>query len=127
IALIGRDTRQSGTMIENALRLKSRYPPPYAFTLTRLGEAYFLTRRYDEAVTSLQQALSRNPNHLTAHLALACVYSELGREAEAQSEAAQVLRINPTYSLDVMKQRSPIKDPAVLERILAALRKAGLK
>jgi hypothetical protein len=39
----------------------------------------------------------------------------------------QVLRINPNFSLEVHRQRVPIKDPAVLERHLAALRQAGLK
>ena len=42
-------------------------------------------------------------------------------------EAAEVLRLNPKFSLEVHRQRMPIKDPAVLERHIAALRKAGLK
>jgi hypothetical protein len=42
-------------------------------------------------------------------------------------EAAEILRLNPTYSLEVWRQITPFKDPAVLERVLAALRKAGLK
>jgi hypothetical protein len=75
----------------------------------------------------LKQYLSRYPNILSAHLTLAAVYSELGREAEAQTEAAEVLRLNPNFSLEVHTQRMPIKDPAVLERHIAALRKAGLK
>ena len=58
---------------------------------------------------------------------LAAVYSELGQTTEAQKEAAEVLRLNPKFSLEVHKQRMPIKDPAVLERHIAALRKAGLK
>jgi hypothetical protein len=41
--------------------------------------------------------------------------------------AAEVLRLNPKFSLAVHRQRMPIKDPAVLERHIAALRKAGLK
>jgi hypothetical protein len=61
------------------------------------------------------------------HLMLAVIYSELGKEAEAQAEAAEVLRLNPKFSLEVHRQRMPIKDPAVLERPLAALCKAGLK
>jgi adenylate cyclase len=55
------------------------------------------------------------------------LYSELGKEMEARAEAAEVLRINPKFSLEVHKQRVPIKDPVVLERHIAALRKAGLK
>jgi len=58
---------------------------------------------------------------------LAAVYSELGQTAEAQKEAAEVLRLNPNFSLEVHRQRMPIKDPAVLGRHIAALRKAGLK
>ena len=75
----------------------------------------------------MKQFLSRYPNILGAHLALAAVYSELGREAEARAEAAEVLRLNPQFSLEVHRQREPIQDPALLERHLAALRKAGLK
>jgi adenylate cyclase len=75
----------------------------------------------------LQRYLSRYPNFLPSHLMLAAVYSELGQAAEAQAEAAEVLRINPKFSLEVHRQRAPIKDPAVLERHIAALRKAGLK
>ena len=71
--------------------------------------------------------LARYPNILGAHLTLAAVYSELGREVEARAEGAEVLRINPQFSLEVHRQREPIKDPVVLERHLAALRKAGLK
>jgi hypothetical protein len=73
------------------------------------------------------QFIARYPNILPAHLTLAVVYSELGQAAEARAEIAEVLRLNPNFSLEVHKQRMPIKDPAVLERHIAALRKAGLK
>jgi adenylate cyclase len=75
----------------------------------------------------MKQYLSRYPNILGAHLTLAAVYSELGKEAEARAEATEVLRLNPQFSLEVRQQRVPIKDPAALERYIAALRKAGLK
>ena len=83
--------------------------------------------RPEEAIAPLKQYLSHYPNILGAHLTLAAVYSELGREAEARAEAAEVLRINPQFSLEVYKERVPIKDPVALERHVAALRKAGLK
>ena len=57
---------------------------------------------------------------------MAVIYSELGREEEARTEVAEVLRINPNFSLKVFKQRLPYKDPAEVERYVAALRKAGL-
>jgi len=107
-----------------ALRLK---PLVADYHLASVGGAYAVAGRYAEARTPLQRYLSRYPNFLPAHLMLAAVYSELGQAAEARAEAAEVLRINPKFSLEVHRQRMPIKDPAVLERHLADLRKAGLK
>jgi tetratricopeptide (TPR) repeat protein len=107
-----------------ALRLK---PLMVDAHLDSVGAAYATAGRPEEALAPLQRYLSRYPNILPGHLMLAAVYSELGQAAEARAEAAEVLRLNPKFSLEVHRQRAPIKDPAVLERHLAALRKAGLK
>ena len=107
-----------------ALRLK---PEAVDGHLAVVGIAYMVAGHYEEARTPLQRYLSHYPNFLPAHLMLAAVYSELGQVAEARAEAAEVLRLNPQFSLEIHRQRMPIKDPAVLERHLAALRKAGLK
>ena len=107
-----------------ALRLKSTIADGH---LGGVGSAYAVAGRYEEARAPLQRYLSRYPNILPIHLMLAAVYSELGQAAEARAEATEVLRLNPNFSLEVHRQRMPIKDPAVLERHLAALRKAGLK
>jgi tetratricopeptide (TPR) repeat protein len=109
---------------EQALRLK---PLSVDNHLSSVGAAYYLAGQPEEAIAPLKRYLTRYPNHLGPHLTLAAVYSELGKEADARAEAAEVLRLNPNFSLEVHKQRVPIKDPAVLERMLAALRKAGLK
>ncbi|HEV8717773.1 MAG TPA: tetratricopeptide repeat protein [Candidatus Binatia bacterium] len=107
-----------------ALRLKSNVADAHLYSV---GAAYVTAGRPEEAIAPLQRYISRYPNILGAHLTLAAVYSELGQAAEARAEAAEVLRINPKFSLEVHKQRAPIKDPAVLERHIAALHKAGLK
>jgi tetratricopeptide (TPR) repeat protein len=111
-------------MVEQALRRK-----PYIadLHLTSVGTAYYFAGKPEKASAPLKQFLTRYPNILGAHLTLAAAYSELGKEAEARAEAAEVLRLNPQFSLEVHRQREPIKDLAVLERHLAALRKAGLK
>jgi TolB-like protein/DNA-binding winged helix-turn-helix (wHTH) protein/Flp pilus assembly protein TadD len=111
-------------MGEQALRRKSAVAD---YHLSNVGAAYYLAGRPEVAIVPLKQYLSRYPNHLGPHLTLTAVHSELGKEAEAQAEAAEVLRLNPTFSLEVHKERTPIKDPAMLERHIAALRKAGLK
>ena len=108
-----------------ALRLKSSVMMDEH--LVSVGSAYAVAGRYEEARLPLQRFLNRYPNILPVHLTLAAAYSELGQAAEARAEAAEVLRLNPNFSLEVHKQRMPIKDPAVLDRHIAALRKAGLK
>jgi TolB-like protein/class 3 adenylate cyclase len=111
-------------LAEKAMRLDPRWREWYVY---EVGLACYLTRRYEEAITALKSALARYPNHLGAHRHLAAVYSALGREEEARAETAEVLRISPNYSLESARQRLPFKDPAILERQLAALRKTGLK
>jgi adenylate cyclase len=109
-------------MAEKAVRLSSM--PSYLF---ELGQAYCLGGRYEEGIVTLQKFLTHYPNLLHAQLFLATAYNEVGREEEARAAAAEVLRINPKFSLEVMKQRAPNTDPAVIERQVAALLKAGLK
>jgi hypothetical protein len=51
----------------------------------------------------------------------------MGREKEAHAEAAEVLRINPKFSVDSYAKVLPYKDQSLNGRFVAALRKAGLK
>jgi adenylate cyclase len=111
-------------LIEKAMRLNPQYPSTYVFYLSF---AYRVAGRYDEALVPLKKVLSLNPNDAPAHVNLAACYVELDRMQEAQAEAAEILRLFPKFSLEVAKQIWPYKNPADLERYLAALRKAGLK
>src|SRR5712692_1224471 len=111
-------------LVEQAMRLNPRYPPYYLWSL---GHAYRLLGRSEEAITALRNLVMQNPDHLTAHVLLAATYSEVGREEEARAEAAEILRINPNYSLALVQERVPYKDSALCDRQLTALRKAGLR
>jgi adenylate cyclase len=122
LSFAGRPEEAIG-LIQKAMRLDPHSPAPW---LWMLGQAYGLTGRYEEAIAAHKKVLSRNPDFWPAHLELAVIYSEQGREEEARAEA-EILRLNPNFSLEVWRQNVPYKDPAVVERILAALRKAGLK
>jgi hypothetical protein len=51
----------------------------------------------------------------------------MGRENEARAVAAEVLRINPKYSVDYTSKTMFYKDQSFNDRFVAALRKAGLK
>ena len=109
---------------EKAMRLNPHYPFYYLYAL---GKAYRLTGRYEEAMVAQRRVLAHNPNLWYVHFELAINYIELDREEEAQAEVAEVLRLSPNYSLEVARQTWPYKDPADLEHVLAALRKAGLE
>jgi adenylate cyclase len=120
---VGRPEEAIG-LIEKAIRLNPRHPPIY---LQSLSFAYRIARRYEEAIIPAKKILALNPNFVPAHLMLANCYAQLDRMEEAHAEAAEVLRLLPNFSLEVAKQGLPFKDPAVLEREIAAWRKAGLK
>jgi tetratricopeptide (TPR) repeat protein len=123
---VGRPAEAIGVS-EKAIRLNPRNPIFTANYLAVLGGAYRLTGQYEEAITTLKKSLGLFPKHLLAHQHLAVIYAELDRDAEAQAEVAEILRISPKFSLDGLQQRLLSKDPAENERYLAALRKAGLK
>ncbi|MGE4095559.1 MAG: tetratricopeptide repeat protein, partial [Candidatus Binatia bacterium] len=120
---IGR-TEEALPMVEEALRRKS---PVVADHLLSVGAVYLLAGKPAEAIVPLKQYLIHYPHMLGAQLALAAAYSELGQTDAAARAVAEALRINPQFSLEVHKERMPIEDPATVERVIAALRKAGLK
>jgi TolB-like protein/Flp pilus assembly protein TadD len=111
-------------LAETAIQLNPAYPPQYISTV---GWAYLLLGRYEQAIVALKKAIALNSEWAPPHVFLAISYNELNRHAEAQAEAAEILRIAPNLSLELMRQRLPYKDPTILERQLAALRKAGLQ
>ena len=119
---VGRSEEAIG-LVKQAMRLNPRYPAYYSMVL---GLAYYLTGRYEEAIPTLQDGISRSPKFLTPHVILAGVYGKLGREKEARAEVTEVLRLDPKFALENLSQQ-PFKDHAVLERWLTDLRKAGLK
>ncbi len=112
------------TMVERAMRLNPRYPTQY---LMNLGFTYRLAGRYEEAIATAKQILARQPNAPPAYFILAFSYAQLDRLEEARAAAAEFQRLLPNFSLEGWKQIAAFKDPALLERDLAALRKAGLK
>ena len=92
-----------------------------------LGRAYFMTGQLDESITTFKKALHGSPNYLPAHAFLAACYSSLDRQAEAESAAKEVLRVNPKFTIESYAKTLPYKNKADIERYLTALRKAGLK
>jgi adenylate cyclase len=107
---------------EKAIRLD----PWNKFFLFYKALAYHIMGRYGEAVPVYKEFLSYYPNFVAARHPLAACYVELGRMDEARAEAAEVVRINPAFSLEKQKQLSVIAQP-MRDRLYGDAAKAGLK
>jgi len=98
--------------------------------LSYLASAYPAAGRYQETIQACELLLERSRkgefNPLYAHLFLAEAYVGLGQMDKAKAEAEEVMKIDSKYSLGGHKRLTMYKDPAIGERRLAALRKAGL-
>ena len=111
-------------LFQKAIRLNPFGP---SFLYRDFGVALMNTGRFEEAVSAFKKAIQLAPDDITAHTGFAVTYSLMGREKEARAEAAEVLRINPKFSVDYVAKTLAYKDQSVNDRVVAALRKAGLK
>ncbi|MGD9075328.1 MAG: adenylate/guanylate cyclase domain-containing protein [Desulfobacteraceae bacterium] len=112
------------TAYEKAIRLN---PIPPTFYLHGLGLAYAWTGRYEEAITVLKKAIQNEPDSPYGRMFAAAAYSLAGRDEEARTEAAELLRLNPKFSLKKWGKRLKYKNQDDQERLISALSKAGLK
>jgi adenylate cyclase len=118
---------ESITLMKKAMRLDPRYP---AYCLFVLANDYFLLNRNQEAIEAWTRLLERAQKGefppLFAHLGLAAAYARLERKEDASAHAEVVLKINPKFSLEYYRAFDQYKNKADFDRILVALRKAGL-
>jgi len=93
--------------------------------------ACLMAGRREEALNAFKEYLKRAQRGesplLSAHLGLSAVYGELGKVEEARNHVAEIMKINPTFSIEEAKRLYRWKDPQYSERWLSYLRKAGLK
>ena len=111
-------------LLKKAIRIN---PIPPNWYLFMLGQSYSFTGQYGEAIAMYKTVLQRNPDDLSALIGLAAVYSASGREEKARAAAAEVLRIEPKFSLKRSAEESMYKNQADTERMIDSLRRAGLK
>jgi len=125
----GRALRYAGRLeeaiaeLEKAIRINPIAPASY---FLNLGGAYRDMGRYEEAIGEFKKVISRTPDNGFAHFGLAATYSLAGRDEEARAEVAELLRIQPKINLQALAKRNLYKNKADGDRIMAALRKAGL-
>jgi adenylate cyclase len=110
------------------LEANSRLDPfrPLTYSSGFMGVANYVLKRYGEAARYLRESTSLLPNLEWPHRMLAAAYAQSGQLEEASKEAAEVLRINPDFTIESWKRLAVYKDPKDAEHILDGLRKAGL-
>jgi hypothetical protein len=91
-----------------------------------MGVAHYMLKRYPEALRWLRECALRVPNMQTPHVWLASAYAQLGQLEEARKEGAEVLRINPGFTIERHERVLPYKHPEDIEHRLDGMRKAGL-
>lgn len=85
------------------------------------GFIYIVMGKNEEAVEAL-----KTTEFADAPLQLAIAYVRLGRDAEARAAVVKMLKTVPTATIESWRQTWNFRDPSVLERGAADLRRAGL-
>ncbi|MDR6758526.1 TolB-like protein/class 3 adenylate cyclase/cytochrome c-type biogenesis protein CcmH/NrfG [Mycoplana sp. BE70] len=105
------------------MKLDPVYPE---IALQFLAEAQFLLGRFDLAADTLRKRLERNPEATTAYALLASSLGHLGQIEAGKDAWAQVLRLEPNFSVERRRKLLPFKNPADFELRVEGLRHLGL-
>ena len=106
--------------IKKAIRLNPYHPERF---WNHLGRAYFVARRYAEAITAFRRI--SNPDHFH-HSFLAAAHALLDEDAQARAHAAQVLELSPDFTVEGYLATQHYKEESDLEHHRQGLLKARL-
>jgi adenylate cyclase len=106
--------------IQKAMRLNPYHPERF---WSHLGRAYFVARRYDEAIKAFQRISRADHGHLAF---LAACHAQLDDAAAAKGTAQQVLQRAPDFSIERFIATQHYKHEKDREHHRAALVKAQL-
>jgi len=112
--------------IENMKRGMRLSPTQFATRSGLLGTAYRNARQLDLAVDTLEATVKRFSKFVAGWVALASCYVLMGREKEAMQKVAEILRLDPTYTIARYTSPNLYRDKDSMEIWADSLRKAGL-
>ncbi len=111
-------------LAKTAIRLTPAHPTVYPAIL---ASAYYGCDRHEEAIIAAEDVIKRDRDNLDALLIISGASVGLGRIEEAHKATREVLRVKPEFSLEEFAKSQMYKNPRTLEKVVAMLRKAGLK
>ena len=119
------DYHEANNRLDNAIRLSPRDPTLSWVGLARVVAA-LVAKLPDEYLARSKELTEAAPNMFVGWRHLAAAYVMLGRLEEAKAAIAQVLRLHPGDTLELVRRTVPISDPEVRERFVGYLAEAGL-
>ena len=109
-------------LAEKALREALRRNPASNASYAQIaGEIQFATHRYDDAISSFEAALERNPTHGRARLWLAATLVLQGRYDDAEWQIDELRISNPNLHSTNLLLVFPHKDPEAVDTFKKAL------
>jgi adenylate cyclase len=111
-------------LMNRGLRLNP-FPPDYYYG--GLGDSLLFANRAGEALPAHQKCVQRLPDWVVCRLGLAASYDAIGNLEQARSQAAEAMRINPRMTADDNTYVRLIGVGEQRARVVAALRRAGMK
>ena len=102
-------------------------PKPPSIYYDHLGYASLFAKEYENALTAFKKAIAIGPNDIFAHIGLMAVYATLGNKTEAKTARLELLKLDPTFTMENFLKNIPIKNSSTLRHLLEKYRIAGLE
>jgi len=107
------------------IRAKRMDPGRHVRLSMYLAIVYNLLERHEEAVKELEPYLNEYPSYLPLRRMLAIAYCQTGDMKKAQQTAAHVMQLEPGFNCEAYGLKLPFKVPAMRNRFIDTLKKAG--
>jgi TolB-like protein len=124
LAFAGQDC-EAIAQAEEAIRL-SPLDPDMALFLGAIAVAHYGAGRYADALRHSEELLRSRPGFQGAQRLRCASLAQTGRIDEARSFLARIRREQQQLSIDWIRESVPYQTPALMERFLEGMRKAGL-
>jgi adenylate cyclase len=108
-----------------AIELSPFDPNMYLFT-SHAGSAYAVAGQYDRAIEFLRRSLRENRLFTASHKLLTISLALSGRMEEARAAAAELLSLEPMFTVSLWRARYPGRNAPYAETFYEALRTAGI-
>jgi len=110
-------------VLQKAIRLDPFHPPNY---LERLAFAHAGLGDYAQCIEAANRGIALDPNYVGLRVDAATCYAALGRAEDAKAAAAEILRINPRFTLKAFEAYAPFTDEGDRDWKVKMLRIAGV-